>query len=300
MAIRTAGSPSDMFAVLLSGDDRWLGRLLPPSGDGPPWLLFPWSPGLAALPLGSPLALAAVSRATDEPAQGRGRLSAVSVQGSKLAIELQLEDRSLWAEVMPDVQLPTSDRRSWPRHPKTHTDTRVPVYIDAGPRSARRLVGRLVDTSPGGLGLRFPMQAEPRLCQAELLLCSMILDGSLVSRRCMVRHRRLLPVGVRYGLAFLGTGTGAGADVRYEAQWTCSSCGADPLLADSHLHCPSCGRPRGSTPTRLPDWDELLTEGAHRFTGSARTCLRCGAAWAGLARNCGHCGTRLPRQGLGP
>lgn len=295
MAVRAVGSLGDMFAMVLHRDARWLGRLLPPCSGGPPRLLFPRDQGPATLPLGTPVALAAVSRATEEPVQGRGRLCAVSVEGHQSAIELELEDRGLWALVMPDALLPTSDRRSWPRRSRAHTDTRVGVQLDSGPPSARRVVGRLEDTSPGGIGLRLPFAVEGRLCQARHLLCSLTLDEGALQRRCTVRHRRLLPIGVRYGLAFLDPGAEPEPPVRYEAQWTCTGCGADPLLADSHQHCPSCGLPRGNTPTRLPGWDELLTVDTHPLTGFARTCLRCGTAWARSARNCGHCGTRLPR-----
>jgi len=36
----------------------------------------------------------------------------------------------------------------------------------------------------------------------------------------------------------------------------------------------------------------------HGFFGFDRTCVRCGTAFASDARNCGHCGTRLPQAGI--
>ncbi len=76
----------------------------------------------------------------------------------------------------------------------------------------------------------------------------------------------------------------------FERQWTCHICGSAGLLAEAHAHCPNCSFPRSRVP-HFPEWDDLVTVDAHRFSGLHTTC--CGTGWSAVARYCGACGESL-------
>ncbi len=283
-------------AVLTQGERRWMGRLAPPLTGGPPQLAFSIEHGPTRLPLGSVVQLEVTPARADGGRSSTARLTAMAYLPSVVLVEVDAENPSLWTEAMPgDVGSP-ADLRQWPRLTPPRVDAGpVAVELDVGPASARRFSARVVDQSTEGIGLRFVLQAEPFLCQASWFAVDLpaFQDLEPGARRMSVRHRRLLSTGVRYGLSIEATATGA-ERVAHEAQWTCIDCGEQPLLSEHHLHCPSCGAGRSNAPSRLPDWDDAVTRRQHRFSGIDRICLRCGCAWSEQARNCGHCGTRLP------
>ena len=283
------GAPGEVFAVLRHLDARWMGRLLPVK-TGPPRFAFPRVDDIDRVPLGTFLTLGVASRAMGRTAQCLARLMAMELAADSVAVEVELDDPRLWREAVPEAVHQATNRRAWPRiHPRPGGDVVVPMIAQG-----RRLAGLLLDASPGGMGVRLPRQAEAVLCQCDELIAILPHEhDETIQRRCGVRHRRLLPVGVRYGLSFRDP---VEAGPCFQPQWTCGHCGADPMLRDTHTHCLRCGTARGTSPTRLPDWDDLLTEEDHPLTGVARTCLRCGGAWGAGARNCGHCGTRLPQH----
>jgi len=295
-------SPS-ATAVLLQGERRWMGRLAPPITGGPPQLAFAVEHGPAKLPLGSVVQLEVTAPRSETPRSSSCRLTAVAYLPSVLLLEVDAENPSLWTEAMPgDVGHP-ADKRQWPRlHPPTTDPGPVVVELDVGPPSARRFAARVVDRSHEGVGLRFVLQAEPFLCRSQRFVCHLPpveeLGGPWTPHWVRVRHRRLLSTGVRYGLSVEGRALLPRPN--HASQWTCLECGEQPLLADQHSHCPACGGSRGNAPSRLPDWQAGVASSDHRFTGIARTCLRCGTAWSEDARNCGHCGTRLPIDQVRP
>ncbi|MBX2801071.1 MAG: hypothetical protein KTR31_25550 [Myxococcales bacterium] len=289
MAAPGAASSKDaIFVVLRQGEDRWMGRLVSDQSPGQPRLAFEAAHAPSHLPLGAMVTLGVATRSMGRPAKSRAKLVVVEDLGNRVILEVQPDDPTIWAEVMPEGLAPRSDRRSWPRLALSSSEeVVVQALIDAGPTSGRRLAATVLDVSEGGAGLRFVPQAEARLCQTKQMIC--VLDD--VPRLCMVRHRRLVPMGVRYGVAYVD---GEVEDERFEAHWVCPGCGTTPLLADAHAHCPACGTPRDEEPTHFPDWDSLVATAAHPFNGVERSCLRCGSGWSSDARNCGHCGTRLP------
>ena len=294
-SVAALGDPTDVFVVLRHEDQRWMGRLLAPRASGPPRVAFNRAVGPLQLPLGTFLSAGLAKRSMGRPAQCRCRLTGVELRDEVLAVEIELDDPTIWAQVMPDSYHRAGDRRKWPRlGPEMGGDVRIALRADAGPRSGRVFSGTLDDASRGGVGVRLPVQAEPRLCTASRFLVTLQAPDGPEYRLCTVRHRRLLPVGVRYGLEF--EGDPIAAPQTYEPVWTCASCHAAPLLGETHAHCPACGAER-ATHTTFPDWDDLVTLEDHVYTGVERVCLRCGSGWGEQARNCGHCGTRLPVHG---
>lgn len=285
------GDPTGTFAVLRHGHERWMGRLMRRDGGGPAQLSFAADATIARIPLGTFVMVAVPGATGTPPAQCRAKLLAITLEADAVAVEIEVDDPSVWGPTVPRPSVPYRDRRRWPRlQPSVAAEQPVQILIDVGPHSGRSLSGHVMDRSDGGIGVRLPMQAEARLCAADRLLCMPIDD--IRPRRCTVRHRTLLPLGVRYGLRF--EGEPLEAPTTYEPLWTCDSCGAGPLLGRSHAHCPACGQGRGDTALAYPDWDDLVATEEHTFFGGDRTCLRCGTAFSRLARNCGHCGTRLP------
>ncbi|MEM6927346.1 MAG: hypothetical protein AAF602_10470 [Myxococcota bacterium] len=283
-------------AVLIQGDRRWAGRLAPPISGGPPQLAFAIDDGPARLPLGSVVQLEVTAPRAESPRGSSARLTAVAYLPSVVLVEVDAENPSLWIGAMPgDVGHP-ADQRQWPRLAPPSTDPGpATVEIDVGPASARRFSARIVDRSSEGVGLRFVLQAEQFLCQSRSQIVDLpaFQDTPAGRYRLQVRHRRLLSTGVRYGLQVAGP-VDAPERESHAAQWTCLGCGQQPLLADRHTHCLACGTARGNAPSRLPDWEDGVSERDHLFSGIAHVCLRCGCAWSEEARNCGHCGTRLP------
>ncbi|MEN0061728.1 MAG: hypothetical protein AAGA48_06225 [Myxococcota bacterium] len=276
-------------ASVEQGDRRWLGRLAPPIMGGPPQLAFSLEDGPTKLALGSMVQLEVTAPRAEAGRGSTARLTAVAYLPSVVLIEVDAVNPSLWAEVLTGPVGEPADRRHWPRLSLPATDDPIEITIDSGPSSARTFAARVVDRSSEGLGLRFVQQAEPLLCRATEVVCRLPEEDPVVAR---IRHRRLLQNGVRYGLSVVGPASPPATT--HEAQWTCPQCGEQPLLGERHAHCPSCGHARGNIPTRLADWDQLIVGREHPFSGIERTCLRCGCAWSALARNCGHCGTRLP------
>lgn len=296
MTASALGDPTDVFAVLRHEDARWMGRLLAPRGDGPPRLSFAADRAPVRLPLGTTMTAGLAGPKMERPAQCRATLTGVEWRDEQVAVEIELDDPTIWSQVMPGGYRRASDRRQWPRlTPPMPGEVLVAVQLQAGPRSARLVPGYLLDASRGGVGVRLPMQAERRLAlgtQFRVLLQAP--DGPEL-RQCTVRHRKLLPGAVRYGFQF--DSPPLERTQTFEPVWTCTGCGAAPLLGNSQAHCPACGTARVAH-TTFPDWDDLVTTETHRFTGVQRTCLRCGSGWSDESRNCGHCGTRLPHGGI--
>lgn len=286
------GDPTGVFAVLRLGKERWMGRLLARTDGSPAQVGFPEDATIDRLPLGTFLVAGLAAHSMARPAQCRARLLALTHYEGVLAAEIELDDPAIWTEVLPKPLQPSRDRRRWPRlAPNAASEQRIHLQIDVGPHSGRSLSGFVMDRSEGGLAVRLPMQAEERLCRADRVLCWV--PGERGPRRASVRHRALLPLGVRYGLRF--EGEPLTSPRTYEPLWTCPSCTTSPLLGRTHEHCPACGVARGTAPLTFPDWDDLLATEEHPFFGGDRCCLRCGSAFSRQARNCGHCGTRLPQ-----
>lgn len=294
MASSTAPKPGTVpLAVLEQGGRRWTGRLAPPVVGGPPQLAFTADDGPERLALGSQVHLEVLAPHADVGRTSTARLTAVAHLPSVVLLEVDAENPQLWAEVMPGPVGQPADRRQWPRLEAPSVAALVPVEIDVGPPSARQFAARVVDQSEEGVGLRFVIQAEPHLCRAGRLHVTLQSpDGEPLRHLGRVRHRRLLPSGVRYGV--LIEGPSETSAITHEAQWTCTSCGETPLLADRHAHCLACGKEREPARSQLPAWNQLILASEHPFTGVERTCMRCGCAWSVTARNCGHCGTLLP------
>ncbi len=290
----TTPTPTDVFAILRRDGDQWMGRLLAPRDGSAPRFAFPRGRGPAHVPLGTVLVAGLLSRRQGRLAQCRAKLVSVEMHERGCAIEVEPDDPTLWSEVVPGTAARQGDRRKWPRlAPRAAAEVLVPVEVEVGPASGRQFAALLVDASHGGAGLRFPAQAEPRLSQAAELHCGFQTDdGATEVRRCQVRHRSLRPLGVRYGVAFVGVLEDGGR--RAEPTWSCPRCGQEGLLAASHAHCPACGSASEAPIPRDGSSPEADVTG-HLFRGVDRTCLRCGAAWSSAARNCGHCGTRLPQ-----
>lgn len=285
------GDPTGTFAVLRRGQERWMGRLMLRPGGGPAQLAFPPETSIAALPLGTVMLVGVAGPAQARPAQCRARLIGVANEASAVAVEIEVDDPAVWGGVMPKTPGPYQDRRRWPRlQPAAAREDPVQVIIDVGAHSARVLAGYVMDRSEGGLAVRLPMQVEERVCEAGTILCRGLDDRH--AYHCVIRNRTLLPLGVRYGLQF--DGDPIEIPPTFEPLWTCGECGAGPLLGHSHTHCPSCGSARGDIEVAYPDWDDLVAVEEHPFFGADRACLRCGSAFSRSARNCGHCGTRLP------
>ena len=285
---------TDVFAVVRADTGRWMGRLVAPHAGRPPRLAFPVEHSPASIPLGTALTVGLAPRHLPKPTQSRAKLTALERLGSVVAVELELDDPTMWREAMPEEDVRVNERRAWPRVATSlSTEFAVGVEMDRGALSGRRMGARLVDMSRGGLGLRFPLHCETRLCVAGLLRCTIQGPSGVQVRICTIRNRRLLSTGVRYGVAYTPAAT-PWPEPRYEAHWRCGDCGSEPLLADTHAFCPACGAPRDNTPSQFPEWDGVIHVDAHPFTGMGRGCLRCGCTWHETARNCGHCGTRLP------
>jgi hypothetical protein len=286
---------TEILAVVQYDDARWLGRLVGSRSSGPPRVQFPEGRGPDDLPLGTRVAVGVATRAMGAPPRGTAVVAEVE-HTSRGPIVGLIPDHGDFLGGVPEASA-GGDRRGWPRFtPDPENAPVVKVRMESGPASGRTVSAKLVDASRGGIGLKFPLAVEARLCEARVLWCSVPLPGRDIptERPCEVRSRVLLPHGVRYGLAFREAPSDP-PPPRFEALWDCV-CGEKELLGDSHTHCCSCGVER-SAPTRLPDWEDLVPVERHRFTGAALTCFRCGSAWSGLARNCGHCGKRLPLRG---
>ena len=286
MSVSSAVRPTtDIFVVLRLESSRYMGRLSSDQASGQPRLTFDVAHAPADVPLGTMVTLGIATRSMGRPAQSRAKLVGVEHLDEQVILEVQPDDPTIWTEVIGERMPSGPDRRSWPRLAvPASEEVVVQTLIDSGPASGRRLAATVIDLSAGGAGLRFVPQAEPRLCTATRLTCT--IDDE--ARVCVVRHRRLVPMGVRYGVAYVGAPVED--NPRFEAHWVCPGCGTTPLLADSHDFCPACGTERGNEPSHLPDWDSLVATAAHPFNGIARSCLRCGSGWSSDARNCGHCG----------
>lgn len=286
----------ETWAVVALGERSWTGRLVPAESLVAPRLRFEAEQAPSRLPLGTTLqlgvALPGMVRARRIPA----RLTGVQLQRQSVEITVEPLDRE------PLEGLPIGDargeRRYWARvAPRGGSTVPIPVRLDEGPPSARSLAASLVDVSGVGVGLRFPLAAEPRLCVQKRVFCTLSLFPSEPphERAGEIRMRMLEPEAVRYGLEWHTETYDGTPPPQFEPVWTCAGCGEDLLLAHTHAFCPRCGAPAAGIPTRLPAWEDLVHASSHRFAGVDRTCAFCGTSQAAVAAFCGHCGTRLPK-----
>lgn len=188
-----------------------------------------------------------------------------------------------------------AERRRWLRLAPDRTEL-VRVEVADGPHAGSLLEGRMADLSHGGLAVVLGVDAEAALHVASEVRCTLRPPGAGADETwtCGIRNRQLLGHDVRYGLAFVRPARDAAlTPPTFEHFWSCPSCHTDRLLAVTHAHCPSCGRPRALAALRFPGWDEVLTAADHPFAGADRACA-CGATWSAAAHHCGSCGRALP------
>ncbi|MBX2799243.1 MAG: zinc ribbon domain-containing protein [Myxococcales bacterium] len=279
----------------------WTGRLVP-GGAERIHVHFPFEKGPSHAALGSRLSLGLAQPGMSVAVRDDATLIRVDRRRED-ALECVLEmDHPEWLlAYLPDAVIDRrTDKRRWIRAaPEADSNVLVPVILPEAPPSAQRLVGRLLDGSAGGVGLAFPMVAEPRLCRTETMRATVPMPGlkGVGEWVCQVRYRALLDDGrVRYGLQFVSDGVAVHPPgPQLESLWDCDECGTEGLLAQTHVHCPQCGAPaRG--PDRHPSWRELATPDVHPMCGTDVDCPSCGVVHGELARFCGHCGDVLPSE----
>jgi len=286
-----------IWVVAVAGPDQWAGRLVPGPTDRI-HVHFPHDAGPLHLPLGTRTALGIATQGMRAPLREVGALVRVD-QRREEALECVFEfDEPV--RLLEYVHGAVIDHRKPRRHLRStfepDDDVEVPVILPELEPSARRLVGRLVDGSAGGLGLLFPRVAEPILCRVTRLRVLVPLSGSNASGEwvCRVRYRTVIHgQTVRYGVQFVSDGFAVEPPPsQVEALWQCQSCGAEALLAETHVFCPRCGSRRQGRP-REPSWRDLATVADHRFGGHELVCGGCGIANGRRAQYCGHCGGLL-------
>lgn len=214
--------------------------------------------------------------------------------------ELSRPDRLLH-EVRGAVIDQRPENRRWLRaQPDPDDEVQVPVTLPDAPRSGQRMMGILVDSSAGGVGLHFPTVAEPLLSSNLTMRARVPLPGKagVGDWVCSVRYRAWIDdEWVRYGLQFVSDGVAVDPPgPQLEALWECGHCMDRGLLADTHQHCPSCGLEKGDTSGVTPTWRDRATADLHPYCGTDVFCEACGVSHSDLATYCGHCGTRLPTE----
>jgi len=280
-------------AVMTYDGERWLGRLLGTGPRGPARVSFQAVRAPTHVPLGAVVHVGLGVLQGGGPAHGTAVVVTIERLDRSAIVSFETDDPDLLAAAPTAAR--SGNRRAYLRAaPGSAEVPPAEVRIDVGPPSGRRIAGRLLDASRGGIALRLPLAAETRLCLAEKVWATLQLpdDFQPVERAYEVRNRVLLGQWTRYGMALSAAQQPAPWPPPFQAQWACE-CGAAGLLADGHAYCPRCGTAR-NTSTALPGWDDLITARLHRYTGAVRGCVRCGSAWAEAANNCGHCGTMLP------
>jgi hypothetical protein len=284
-----------VWAVVRLGHDKWTGPVR--SGEsGEVRVDLPGHNDLVHLPMDTEVALGLASTTLQDAVKLPGRLVGVERQARATRCSFVVADWDALTRRLPPLPRHTTDRRTSMRI-EAHSDraVEVPIHVLDGPRSARHLLAVIRDVGAGGLALWFPRGADERMCAVDTFVATMEWPGfpGLRDWRCQVRNRRLEDDGVRYGVQFLTEGGSQAEGPRFEPLWDCLFCGSEGLLAESHRHCPACGFARDDAPTRLPDWDDLVTYDSHPFTGTELTCRSCGVTHAGAAVYCVHCGSRL-------
>ena len=277
--------------------EGWSGRLIPGRPDRI-HVHFPPERGPDHLPLTTVVEVGIAQRGMANALRDRGRLIKVDRRREdalECVFELDHPDRLL-EEVRDAVIDQRMDRRRRMRAAAETQDVMVPVTLQSTPAHTQRVVGRLLDGGAGGIGLSFPVAAEPLLCRSRTLRAKVPLPGlkGVGEWVCDVRYRTLLDDNkVRYGLQFVSDGVAVDPPgPELQALWDCA-CGTGGLLAETHAFCPACGA-EAAGPTRHPTWRELATVDVHPLCGTDVSCEHCGVAYGYLAMFCGHCGEALP------
>ncbi|HHO49618.1 MAG TPA: zinc ribbon domain-containing protein [Deltaproteobacteria bacterium] len=295
---------SAIWVQLQASTGGWSGHLVPGRSDRIQ-VRFPHGSGPTKLPLGEEVEVGFAQRGMVTAVQDRGRLFRVDRRREdalECTIELDHPDR-LSRGVRGAVIDQRPNLRQWLRAEVGREETViVPVTLPDAPPSAQRIVGRLLDGGAGGLGLSFPLVAEPRLCVAERLRAVVPLPGLKGAGEwvCEVRYRSLIESDeqhVRYGLQFVSDGVAVDPPgPQIESLWDCGACGTRGLLAGTHACCPACGAAKVG-PYRNPSWRDLAIAAVHPMCGTERICARCGVAHSTEARFCGNCGGALAEPG---
>lgn len=281
-----------IWVVVHAAGRSFSGRLVPGRADTPT-LLFDEAKAPAELPLGTEVEVGMATLGMANAVRDRGVLTGVQrLRDGNVQVTLMVDHPQTLQDELPQAVRDTTERREWVRvGPKDRT-VEVPVRLPDG----MRLIARLRDSSAGGLGLGFPIGAEPKLCATRTFVASVVWPG-FEGRRdwtCEVRNRALRDGEVRYGVQFkTETGSVGAPGPRFEPLWDCPSCQTEALLAETHQHCPICGHARGDERTRLPEWEDLFTADNHPLCGTAGACRACGVAHGRRAIFCGHCGVKL-------
>ena len=277
-------------------DQGWSGRLIPGRSDRIHVHFLP-DDGPATLPLGAEVHLGVA-----QP----GMASAMRDTATLVRVDRRREDalecvfepahpRRLVDEVRGAVIDKHVENRQWVRAlPSPESDVIVPITLEQP--ATQQVVGRVLDLGAGGVGLQFPLVAEPLLCQSTRVRARVPLPGQqgVGDWVCEVRYRCLLgDEHVRYGLMFASDGVAVDPPgPQLQTLWDCPQCGRDGLLSETHAHCAACGGPR-TGPERHPTWQELATVDVHPLCGTDVHCKTCGVAHGLDARFCGHCGSTL-------
>lgn len=291
---------SAIWVRLQSATNGWSGRLVPGRSDRI-CVRFPHEAGPAHLPLGSEVEVGFAQRGMVAAVRDRGRIFQVDRRRED-ALECAIDlDHPDWLSrgVRGAVIDQRPNLRRWLRAEVGQTETvMVPVTLPDAPPSAQRIVGRLLDGGAGGVGLSFPIVAEPRLCVAERMRAVVPLPGLKGAGEwvCEVRYRSLIESDeryVRYGLQFVSDGVAVDPPgPQIESLWDCDGCETAGLLADTHACCPACGGIR-SGPYRNPSWRDLAIAAVHPMCGTELICGRCGVPHSDRAKFCGNCGCAL-------
>ena len=289
---------SSIWVRIQFRSEGWTGRLVPGRSDQIEVHFFP-DPGPLTLPLDSVVEVGFAQAGMVTAVRDEARLINVDRRREDgLICRFQLANPArLGAEVRGAVIDQRSDTRRFLRaNVPTTEEIAVPVVLTDAPPSAKRLVGRLLDGSAGGVGLAFPLISEPLLCRSTTMRAEVPLPGLERTSQwvCDVRYRTLWgPDQVRYGLQFISDGVAVHPPgPQLESLWDCENCDTRGLLDGTHAFCPQCGT-QAAGDRRHPSWRELATAEVHPLCGTELACGECGVAHSTLARFCGNCSARL-------
>ncbi len=285
-----------IWVLVRDGGSRWKGRLRPGRADAVR-VVFDDGDGPMTLPLASTVEIGFATLGMPAAVRSQGRLVQLErLRDGAIDCAFEVEVPDLLQRGAPGAVVDTTrGDRQWVRVETGKDEIPVPVILPDEPPATQRLLATLRDGSAGGLGLVFPLAAEPRLAKYTSFKAAVAWPGYPGEREwtCDVRSRTLLGDEVRYGVQFCTEMSDqAPAGPRIEMLWDCPGCHRTGLLNDSHAFCPACGHVR-TGPPRKPVWGDAASRDIHPFGAADGVCPACASVVSSTSVFCPGCGAQL-------